>query len=125
LQTNALSFDELQSLKRFAKTWDLVANSGNFVETTPLLLSTGTTPFEAFSRFTAWLFEREGKTSGLSLLRLAELLVTFLDGHGHDARQTVLRDYQRGGRHEVPGFLSSDRPHKQARFGLRQARHRS
>lgn len=125
LKTNALSFDELQSLKRFAKLWDSIANSGNFIETTPLLLSTASTPFEAFSRFSTWLFEREGKTSGFALLKLAELLVTILDEHGHDARQTVLRDYQRGGRHEVPGFLSSDRPQKQARFGLRQARHRS
>lgn len=124
LQTSALSFDELQRLKRFAKLWDSIANSGNFLETTPLLLSTASSAFEAFSRFTAWLFEREGKTSGLSLLRLAELLVTFLDELGHDARQLVLRDYQRGGRHEVPGFLRGDRPQKQARFGLRQARHR-
>lgn len=126
LQTNALSFEQLQSLKRFAKLWDSVANSGNFIETTPLLLSTATSAFEAFSRFSTWLFEREGKTSSLALLKLAELLVTYLDERGHDARQTVLRDYQRGGRHEVPGFLSgNESPKRQARFGQRQARHRS
>ena len=32
-----LDFPTMQRLRRFAKFWDLVGNSGNFVETTPLL----------------------------------------------------------------------------------------
>ena len=29
----------MQKLRRFARYWDLVGNSGNFVETTPLIWS--------------------------------------------------------------------------------------
>lgn len=34
LQTADIDFATMQALRRFAKTWDLIANSGNFVETT-------------------------------------------------------------------------------------------
>jgi radical SAM superfamily enzyme YgiQ (UPF0313 family) len=37
LQNKLLDFGTLQRLRRFARYWDLVANSGNFVESTPLL----------------------------------------------------------------------------------------
>jgi radical SAM superfamily enzyme YgiQ (UPF0313 family) len=36
-----LDFPTMQRLRRFAKFWDLVGNSGNFVETTPLLWAAG------------------------------------------------------------------------------------
>jgi radical SAM superfamily enzyme YgiQ (UPF0313 family) len=39
LQTRLINFATMQALRRFAKYWDLVANSGNFIETTPLLWS--------------------------------------------------------------------------------------
>src|SRR5580704_3321279 len=37
LQTKLIDFFAMQRLRRFARYWDLIANSGNFVETTPLL----------------------------------------------------------------------------------------
>ena len=37
LQTKLLDFTTIQELRRFAKYWDTLANSGNFVETVPLL----------------------------------------------------------------------------------------
>jgi radical SAM superfamily enzyme YgiQ (UPF0313 family) len=39
LQNRLIDFATLQKLRRFARYWDLVGNSGNFVETTPLLWS--------------------------------------------------------------------------------------
>ncbi len=39
LQNKLIDFATMQKLRRFARYWDLVANSGNFVETTPLLWS--------------------------------------------------------------------------------------
>jgi len=39
LQTRTIDFATMQKLRRFARYWDLVGNSGNFVETTPLLWS--------------------------------------------------------------------------------------
>jgi hypothetical protein len=37
LQNKLIDFPTMQRLRRFAKYWDLVGNSGNFVETAPLL----------------------------------------------------------------------------------------
>src|SRR5258705_6757080 len=50
LQTRLVSFAEMQHVRRFARYWDLTGNSGNFVETTPLLWSgRERSPFAAFS----------------------------------------------------------------------------
>ncbi|MEK6261362.1 MAG: DUF4080 domain-containing protein, partial [Planctomycetota bacterium] len=37
LQTRLMDFATIQELRRFAKHWDAIANSGNFVETVPML----------------------------------------------------------------------------------------
>ncbi|MGA2684468.1 MAG: DUF4080 domain-containing protein [Verrucomicrobiota bacterium] len=37
LQNKLLDFATMQQLRRFARYWDLVGNSGNFIETTPLI----------------------------------------------------------------------------------------
>src|SRR5204862_6159966 len=37
LQTKLIDFATMQKLRRFARYWDLVGNSGNFAETTPLI----------------------------------------------------------------------------------------
>jgi radical SAM superfamily enzyme YgiQ (UPF0313 family) len=39
LQNRLIDFATMQKLRRFARYWDLVGNSGNFVETTPLIWS--------------------------------------------------------------------------------------
>ncbi len=37
LQNKLIEFATMQKLRRFARYWDLVGNSGNFIETTPLI----------------------------------------------------------------------------------------
>ena len=37
LQNRLIDFATMQRLRRFARYWDLVGNSGNFVDTTPLI----------------------------------------------------------------------------------------
>ena len=37
----------MQRMRRFARYWDLVANSGNFLETTPMMWRDGS-PFRSF-----------------------------------------------------------------------------
>ncbi|MFO0919708.1 MAG: DUF4080 domain-containing protein [Planctomycetaceae bacterium] len=107
LQTKLIDFSTLQELRRFAKVWDLVANSGNFVETMPLLL--GSTPFARFRRFSAWLFEQTGQTYGLPLTRLVELVFRYLTERQSAAPEILapilLRDYHRGGRSDLPSCL--------------------
>jgi radical SAM superfamily enzyme YgiQ (UPF0313 family) len=41
LQNRLINFATMQKLRRFARYWDLVGNSGNFVETTPLIWGNG------------------------------------------------------------------------------------
>ena len=170
LQNKLIDFATMQRLRRFARYWDLVGNSGNFVETAPLIWGTSSpglrppspplpteerdgerrrvasqlktadeianrSPFHAFLHFSDWLHARTGRTDSIALVRLMELLFEFLTGELQlDTRRvakTLWRDYQRGGRHDRPGFLKdflTDEkvvPLRKAKTALpkRQARH--
>ncbi len=108
LQNKLIDFATMQRLRRFARYWDLVGNSGNFAATKPLIWDV-TSPFQAFLRFSDWLHARTGRTDGIALVRLMKLLFEFLTGelrvNPKLAAETLWRDYQRGGRHDKPGFL--------------------
>ena len=150
LSSKLLSFAQIQELRRLGKYWDAVANSGNFVQTLPLiwkeatsandpegLIEQGTSPFEEFRRLAAWLFERERKTHGIPLSRYVELLFEYLrDIKGmisDDVAVVLWTDYQRGGRSDKPHCLrpfidrsalaSPDPNGKESRGPKRQARH--
>jgi radical SAM superfamily enzyme YgiQ (UPF0313 family) len=109
LQNRLLDFPTVQRLRRFARYWDLLGNSGNFVETTPLLWHGSGSPFAGFMRWSDWLYGRLGRTDAIALLRLAELVFHYLTEEMNltksDTAQALGRDYQRGGRREQPGFL--------------------
>jgi hypothetical protein len=134
LQTRLIPFATMQKLRRFARYWDLVGNSGNFVETTPLIWVNAASAFWSFMGWSEWLHEQVRRTDSIALVRLTELLFEYLtDERGLDAglaAKAVWRDYQRGGRHDRPAFLKEYLPqpertiqHRQ-RFGIpkRQAR---
>lgn len=108
LQTSLIDYGTMQRLKRFARYWDLVANSGNFVQSTPLIWGNDS-PFAGFLAFSDWLYEESGRTKGIALNRLAELLFGYLiSARELDAvpvAQAVWNDYQRGGRSDWPEFL--------------------
>jgi radical SAM superfamily enzyme YgiQ (UPF0313 family) len=134
LQTKLIDFATMQTLRRFARYWDLVGNSGNFVETTPLIWSGGASPFHAFLRWSGSLHARVRRTDAIALARLMESLFDFLTGELKLApglvAETMWRDYQRGGRHDQPEFLrkfltATDHSRTQNRSTLlkRQARH--
>lgn len=132
LQNRNMTFAQLQLLRRFARYWDLVANSGNFVETTPLLWS-DLTPFAGFSKFSEWLFAEVGRTHGVSLIRLAEIVFQFLTTirrlPEEQVAECLWRDYRRGGRRDRPHFLrrftleTGPLKHVQDQMPTRQARH--
>src|ERR1017187_8904913 len=108
LQNRLIDFATMQRLRRFAKYWDLVGNSGNFIGTTPLLWRQES-PFASFLRFSDWLYGRLGRTDSIALARLAELMFEFLTGEikwdAFRVAETMLRDWQRGGRRDMPEFL--------------------
>ncbi len=150
LQNRLIDFPTMQRLRRLAKYWDLVGNSGNFVATAPLIWkvaqasrlrpAAGETPalpspFHAFLRFSDWLFVRIGRTDTIALARLAELLFEFLTKElKQDVKavaEIVCADWRRGGRPDAPEFLraylseaSLQRPReKKNALPKRQARH--
>ena len=139
LHNQLIDFAAMQRLRRFARYWDLIGNSGNFVETTPRVWVGGGSPFAGFLRLSEWLYEREGKQHGIPLPRLMEQVFTYLTTERgqppRDVAETLWRDFQRGERAELPPFL---RPHLPAvavatpvgrsgktRTTLRQSRHRA
>lgn len=77
LQNDLIPFERLQELKRMARYWDLVYNSGNFRSTAPLLWPDGDV-FRGFFAFSGWLFAQTGATWKIALPRLAELLFHYL-----------------------------------------------
>jgi radical SAM superfamily enzyme YgiQ (UPF0313 family) len=109
LRTGSIDFATMQRLRRFARYWDLVGNSGNFVETTPLIWSATASPFEGFMRWSDWLFERVGRRHGIALSSLAELLFEYLVNRlglaAEPTAQALWRDYRNGGRDDKPQFL--------------------
>jgi radical SAM superfamily enzyme YgiQ (UPF0313 family) len=132
LQNRLIDFATMQRLRRFAKYWDLVGNSGNFVETTPLIWP-GVSPFHSFLKFSDWLYARLNRTDTIALARLAELIFEFLTDdlkQGKEAVASALaRDWQRVGRRDAPEFLreflpeENPVPSRKKLLPKRQARH--
>lgn len=134
LRNRTLTFEQMQEIRRFSRHWDLVGNSGNFVESTPLIWSQGASPFWTFMNWSRWLYARMGRNHGIALGDLAELLFQFLSAElhldPHTVANTIYRDYQRGGRSDKPLLLRpylDETVNVTARLGgsraKRQARH--
>jgi radical SAM superfamily enzyme YgiQ (UPF0313 family) len=108
LRNRLIEFPTMQRMKRFARYWDLVANSGRFPRTLKRLLA-GASPFARFLAFSDWLFEQTGSTSGMALPKLAERLFTYLSGPGEvdplEAARHVSADYTEGGHTDRLPFL--------------------
>lgn len=134
LRNGLIDFATMQRLRRFAKYWDLVGNSGNFVASVALLWRDGS-PFQNFLRLSEWLYTKIGRTDTIALARLAELLFDFLTGElkqdTNAVAETLCADWRRGGRPDAPEFLrahlsesSLQRPReKKNALPKRQARH--
>ncbi len=101
LHTKTMSFAELRKVKRFARLWDLVANSGNFRDSYSLIWQEGR-PFSEFMTFTEWLEGEVGAFHKIALGRLAQLLLNYLvEQKGMDEAKVgplIAADYARPGR---------------------------
>jgi len=137
LSTSTIDFATMRRLHRFARYWDLIANSGNFCDTLPLLWrESSSSPYRAFAEFSDWLYRCAGRNHALALVTIMELVFRYLiEQRGLEPVElahTLWRDYQRGGRSDRPTFLlpfvGDLKPDRRAaprpRGGERQARHR-
>jgi radical SAM superfamily enzyme YgiQ (UPF0313 family) len=118
LATSQVDFKTMQRLVRFARYWDLVANSGRFAHTIEHML--GDAPFENFMAFSDWIYSRTDATHRIALDRLANFVTQWLQSRGMSkeaATRLVGRDY--AGRIEAPAEKSKPT----AGVPARQARH--
>ena len=133
LQTSAVDAEKMQEFKRFARYWDLLANSGRFKQSLALLLQ-APSPFAAFRSFADWLWKSTGKTSGLTPEILLDALFSYftvnLKKDSETTRQILLADYLASGARANPACLKGllgqrDKPQKETGRTLleRQARH--
>ncbi len=76
LATDRIDFPMMQRLVRFARYWDLVANSGRFADWMPPIL--GDAPFARFLALSDWLYAHTDATHRISPERLSGLLQTWL-----------------------------------------------
>jgi radical SAM superfamily enzyme YgiQ (UPF0313 family) len=114
LATDRIDFPTMQRLVRFARYWDLVANSGRFPQALPLLL--GDSPFARFLSFSDWIYTTTRKTHQIALDRLFELvyrgMVECLAVPQAEASSAVAQDFALSGSKEVPAFLKAEKSDK-------------
>jgi hypothetical protein len=125
----------MQRLRRFARFWDLFGNSGNFVQSTPLLWQGRDSAFEEFMGLCDWIHHRTGRHHAIALSQLGELLFSFLTIERklppEEVAAVIWADYHRGGRSDRPEFLRpylpAEAPSRRERSGSdapkRQRRH--
>ena len=103
-----IPFDKMQHMKRFARFWDLVYNSGNFPDTFKLLVKDKSV-YKTFDAFTAWLYDQTHSTWQISLDRLAKYLFEFITTVQNLERKFVadvlVGDFLKVGGRKLPSFL--------------------
>jgi len=112
LATDEIDFLTFQRLSRFARYWDLIANSGRYVLTLPIML--GDSPFANFLAFSDWIYAQTGKTHALAFERMVHLVHQHLtDERDVDAdglADALIKDYQSSGGRARLAFESADAP---------------
>lgn len=110
LSNSLLDFNTLQRLARFARYWDLIANSGRFKHSKAIIL--GEQPFNSFMQLSDWLFQRTGQTHQIALARLFKLLynalINELQREPHEVMNCLALDYAASGLKGQPDFSVAD-----------------
>lgn len=116
LRTKTMDFETLQVMNRFAKFWDLYANSGNFKNFVQVLKNTSLANqkksfFWQFYDFNKLLSLRHAQSHGISQLSLFEsalvYLVEILRLSEDEAKALLAKDYAATGKKDLPRFLKS------------------
>ena len=132
LATDVIDFATMQRLSRFSRYWDIIANSGRYSRTLPLLLADNA--FDNFLAFSDWLYEKTGKTHAIAHERMVQFIFDYLSDvrrlEKEKLAEDIIADYRAvGGRthfeFEAPGAARAlPRPQKTAGgTPSRQARH--
>ncbi len=128
LANERIDFATMQRLVRFARYWDMIANSGRFAHTLPLILADS--PFARFMDLSDWIYAKTDATHRIALERLAALVAQWLQTQGIEAAvadELVASDY--AGQANKSHAKSKAGKEKKAASGIehvapqRQARH--
>ncbi|MGH8810143.1 MAG: DUF4080 domain-containing protein, partial [Noviherbaspirillum sp.] len=113
LSTDRIDFATMQRLVRFARYWDMVANSGRFANTLPHIF--GGAPFANFMALSDWLYAHTDATHRIALDRLAALVTEWLCSQGKSAAEAaaLVRSDYAGQAHKPKA--DSAAPQRQAR----------
>ena len=102
LANKDVPFEQMQRLIRFARYWDLIANSGRFTHTLPTIL--GELPFENFMALSDWIYIKTDATHRIALDRLANLVSKWLqeerDMTSEQVNAIVTSDYAGDAKHK-------------------------
>lgn len=114
LTTSTMDYLTLQKMNRFAKFWDLYANSGEFKSFMHWFRSTlenGGSFFWKFFAFSEFLSTHFSETHSISLMNLAEKAWLFLKSQNVDetsAHEIIEKDFCFGSkRRDLPNFLKA------------------
>jgi radical SAM superfamily enzyme YgiQ (UPF0313 family) len=109
LSTSTMDYQTLQRMNRFAKFWDLYANSGEFKNFIKVIRSQPGSYFWNFMKLVDQLSEKYSETHSISLASLAEAAWNYLVQLGLTrdlATETIITDYCHGNKkRDLPVFL--------------------
>jgi radical SAM superfamily enzyme YgiQ (UPF0313 family) len=129
LSTREIPFADLQRMRRFARYWDIIANSGHFTATLKLLWQNAASPFAEFLRFSDWLHTTLRRTHQIALHVIAQVLFDYLTeerGMDHELTASTLEaDWHRTPSREALNLRGRKDAQKSAvlRAARRQSRH--
>ncbi len=95
LQNTLLNYKEIQKMKRFARFWDLIYNSGNFANTFTLIHKNSTV-FDGFYALSDFIYMQTNSTWKIALDRLNTLLFEYFTSvcnyDPHEVAATMVQD---------------------------------
>lgn len=115
LSNSTMDYTVLQNMNRFAKFWDLYANSGEFKNFMQWMKNSNYQPtlFYRFFDFTEYLSQSFSDTHSLSLQSLAEKAWHYLKDKNTEndiADEIIMKDYSFGSkRRDLPSFLKGEK----------------
>ena len=134
LSTSTIDFLTMQRFHRFARYWDLIANSGRFQHTLALILSTElkdshhNTPFFRFMTLSDALYKRVGSTWKIALPRLYQHLFHVLTEDMQvlpkEIQSVLAQDFEKSGQKgELDRLLNKEKKQRAGIANKRQQNH--
>ncbi|MBD3635696.1 MAG: DUF4080 domain-containing protein [Methylophaga sp.] len=124
LSTSSVDFMTMQRVNRFARFWDMIGNSGRFINTLPLIL--GGQPFNRFMQLSDRLYELAGQSYKINLRRLFEMIyVVMTEELGIEPERVKAQlklDYARANIKGVPDYEKLPSLSKKTKTGVANKR---